>query len=263
MNKPQMFNSTKVAPETTALVSYIPIPGFGVLPVNAFVIHAQQPILVDTGLASLRSEFMRSLHSIIDPAQLRWIWITHTDPDHLGNLNHILALAPNARVVTTYLGMGKMNMHGLPMDRVYLLNPGQFLDVGDRQILALTPPTFDAPETTGLFDCNSATLFSADCFGALLEKPEENAALIKPKTLYDGSITWASVDAPWLGMIEASKFGKALSDIEKLDAKTVLSSHLPPAVNMTKILLDILGEAHQAPPFRGPDQRELEKMMAA
>jgi hypothetical protein len=51
--------------------------------------------------------------------------------------------------------------------------------------------------------------------------------------------------------------------IESLDASTVLSAHLPPAINMTKTLLAYLAEAHQAPSFVGPDQKALEKLMAA
>ena len=263
MNEPTMLESRNVAPDITSLVSYIPIPGYGVLPVNAFVIHAQQPILVDTGLASLRSEFMQELRSVIDPKELRWIWITHADMDHLGNFEAVLAEAPNARVVTTYIGMAKMGLHGFPLDRVYLLNPGQSLDVGDRELMAVKPPTFDAPETTGLVDMKSRTLISADCFGALIDKPVETAADIEQSTLRDGSILWATIDAPWLSVIDAEKFARSLSAIEQLDTDIILSSHLPAADGMGKTLLNILAEAHQAPSFTGPDQSALEKMMAA
>lgn len=263
MNKPTMFESRKVAPDTTSLVSYIPIPGYGVLPVNAFVINAKEPVLVDTGMSAVRSDFMRELKTAIDPVDLRWIWITHTDMDHLGNLESVLAEAPNARVVTTYIGMAKMGLHGLPLDRVYLLNPGQLLDIGDRKLLAVTPPTFDAPETTGLFDQKTGTLFSADCFGALMDQPVENAAEIEQKALREGNTLWSSLDAPWLGMIDPNKFSKALLAIETLNASTVLSSHLPAATGMTKSLLGNLAEAYKVPPFVGPDQEALEKMMVA
>jgi flavorubredoxin len=258
-----MFESRMVAPGTTAINSYLPVPGFGVLPVNAFVIRSQEPVLVDTGLAALQTEFLRELHSVLDPEDIRWIWITHADADHVGNLKAILAEAPNARVVTTYLGMGKMAMQSLPLDRVYLLNPGQSLNVGDRKLRAIAPPTFDAPETTGLFDEKTATLFSADSFGALLEKPSENASDINSEMLREGCMSWATVDSPWLSIIDPAKFADRLGEIEKLNANTILSAHLPPAKGVTRQLLDYLMEAHRAPAFIGPDQQALEKMMAA
>ncbi|QKQ26676.1 MBL fold metallo-hydrolase [Candidatus Reidiella endopervernicosa] len=94
------------------------------------------------------------MRSVVDPKDLRWIWITHADMDHLGNLEAVLSEATNARIVTTYIGMAKMGLHGLPLVRVFLLNPGQSLNVGDRQLMAVKPPTYDAPETTGLLDKN-------------------------------------------------------------------------------------------------------------
>ena len=263
MNETTMFESIHCAPDITSLRSYIPIPGYGVLPVNAFVIKAREPVLVDTGMAALRPEFMHELRAVIDPEELRWVWITHADMDHLGNLESVLAEAPNARVVTTYIGMAKMGLQGLPLDRVFLLNPGQSLDVGDRTLLAVKPPTYDAPETTGLFDHASGTLITADSFGALLEEPAEYAADIDPKALREGCHTWASIDAPWLGMIDMDKFGAILTAIEQLNARTILSSHLPPAINMSKTLLNNLADAYSAPSFVGPDQQALEKLMAA
>ncbi len=263
MDKPTMFESKQCAPDITSLVSYIPVPGFGVLPVNAFVIKAREPVLVDTGMTAVRPEFMRELRAVIEPEELRWIWITHADMDHLGNLEAVLAEAPHARVVTTYIGMAKMGLQGLPLDRAFLLNPGQSLDVGDRALLAVKPPTYDAPETTGLFDPQSDTLISADSFGALLEEPADFASDIDPTRLRAGGHTWASIDAPWLGLIDTGKFGATLTAIERLNARTILSSHLPPAVNMSKTLLRNLAGACSAPTFVGPDQQTLEKLMAA
>ena len=263
MNEPAMLESINSAPDIVSLVSYIPIPGYGVLPVNAFIIKAKEPVLVDTGMASVRTDFMSNLRAAINPKDIRWIWLTHIDMDHIGNLEAVLSEAPNARVVTSFIGMAKMGLHGLPLDRVFLLNTGQTLDVGDRQLLAFKPPTYDAPETTALFDQKSSTIISADSFGAILENPIDNAAEINSKALKQGSHLWASIDAPWLSVIDCSKFGNTLSIIEKLNADIILSSHLPPAENMSKTLLDILSEAWQTPAFVGPDQLALEKMMAA
>jgi flavorubredoxin len=263
MNEPTMLESINSAPDIVSLVSYIPIPGYGVLPVNAFVIKAKEPVLVDTGMASVQADFMSSLKATIDPKEIRWIWLTHIDMDHIGNLASVLAEAPNARVVTSFIGMAKLGLHGLPLDRVFLLNAGQTLDVGDRQLQAIKPPTYDAPETTALFDQKSKTFISADSFGAILEKPVDNAAEINSNDLKKGSQLWASIDAPWLGVVDHDKFASTLSIVERLNADIILSSHLPPAKNMAKTLLSILSEADQVPAFVGPDQLALEKMMAA
>jgi flavorubredoxin len=263
MDQPTLFESRQVAMDTTCLNAYLPIPGFGVLPVNAFLLRAQQPVLIDTGMAAVGEVLRQQLYDLIDPRDLRYIWITHTDPDHLGNLKQILEDAPQARLVTTYLGMGKMAMHGIPLDRVYLLNPGQALDVGDRQLLAISPPTYDAPETCGLLDTMHNTLFSADCFGALMQAPVESAQQLSSTALRDGCISWAAVDAPWLHYVDSKQFHQALDKIAQLNINTILSSHLPAAQGLTHDLLNHLKDAVEAPRFVGPDQAALESMLAA
>jgi glyoxylase-like metal-dependent hydrolase (beta-lactamase superfamily II) len=263
MHQALQFTPRTVAPDTEFLGAYLPVPGYGVLPVNAFLIRAAQPVLVDTGLAALRREFQGNLRSLIDPEDLRWIWITHADVDHLGSLAAVLAQAPRARVVTTYIGMAKMSLQQLPIDRVYLLNPGQRLDIGDRQLLALRPPTFDAPETTGLFDTRTRALFSADSFGALIAEPVEDTADLSPTDLRDGQMTWATIDAPWLQFVDQRKFAASVNNVGRLDPSVILSAHLPPARGMTQTLCENLIAAREAPGFEGPDQAALEDMLVA
>ncbi|HEX6928348.1 MAG TPA: MBL fold metallo-hydrolase [Gammaproteobacteria bacterium] len=263
MNAPAMQPSRTVAPDTISLAACIPVPGFGILPVNAYVVRAAEPMLIDTGLASLREPFLEQLFAAVDPADLRWIWLTHVDADHVGNLAAVLERAPNARVITTYLGMGKMGMHGLPLDRTWLLNPGQELSLGDRTVSAFRPPVFDAPETTALLDRKTGACFSADCFGALLQEPVESASDIAAGALDEGVIGWTCVDAPWLHQVDPAKFDQALQAFNAMAPGIVLGSHLPPAENMTERLTATLRRALTAPPFVGPDQRALESLFAA
>lgn len=41
--------------DITVLADAADIPGLGHLPVNAFVLHGDQPLLVDTGMPALRT----------------------------------------------------------------------------------------------------------------------------------------------------------------------------------------------------------------
>jgi ribonuclease BN (tRNA processing enzyme) len=263
MQAPQLFEPRLVTHRTWLIGSWMPVPGLGVLPANAYLIRAAQPVLVDTGLAALRNDFIAALERLIDPADLRWIWITHMDADHIGNLAAVLERAPNARVVTTYLGMGKMGLLGLPQERAYLLNPGQVLDVGDHGLTALVPPTFDAPETTGLFDRRTRALFCADSFGAVQQRIVDHAQQVDAGALRDGMRLWTSVDAPWLHLADRERLRARLEQLRDLHPEVVFGSHLQPARGITGRLLQCLADAVDAPAFVGPDQAAIEAMMAS
>ena len=258
MQMPRMDDARRVTSDVDLLGAWVPVSGYGVLAINAFVIHAREPVLVDTGLAAVRSQFLAALERAIDPASLRWIWSTHADPDHVGNLEAVLQRAPQARLVTSFHGMGKIR--STAPERLFPLNPGQRLDVGDRELLAVVPPTCDAPETTGLFDTRERSLFSADCFGAVLPAPVADAAQIGTAVLRHGTELWANANAPWPAYSDPEALSGSLDAIRQLSATTILGSHLPPARAMTERLLQGVAEAAEAPHFLGPDPKALETM---
>jgi glyoxylase-like metal-dependent hydrolase (beta-lactamase superfamily II) len=258
VDKPRRIND-----DITILPSYFPIPGFGLVPVNAFVLESSEPVLVDTGLHQDEPEFMDALRSVIDPSDLRWLWLTHPDQDHVGSLRSVLEEAPRVRLVTTFLGYGVLSLfEAVPLDRVYLVNPGESLDVGDRRLVAYKPPTFDNPATTGLYDTRSRALFSSDCFGALVQAPADDAESIDADDLRQGQVLWTSIDSPWLHKVDESKFAAELAEVRRIEPAHVLSSHLPPAQRLTEVFLSSLAAVPGAEPFVGPNQAALEAMLA-
>lgn len=140
---------------------------------------------------------------MIDPKDVRWIWLTHPDRDHTGGLFDLLEAAPHARIVTTFLSAGIMSTATpLPMDRLHLINPGQTLDVGDRTLTAFRPPLFDSPATVGFFDPKSRTCVASDCFGAPLTTEDlaqgSDVSDVPADDLRSGQLLWATVDSPWV-----------------------------------------------------------------
>jgi glyoxylase-like metal-dependent hydrolase (beta-lactamase superfamily II) len=252
--------------DVTVLNDPSEIPGLGFLPVNAFVLHAEQPVVIDTGLSTPDKDFLSALAEVIDPADVRWLYITHPDRDHTGGLWSLLKAAPNARLVTTFLGLGIMSTEWeIPLDRVFLLNPGQALDVGDRQLHAFRPPLFDSPATTGFLDDRSGALFSSDCFGAPIPSAELAAAAdvrAVGDQVRDLQLLWASVDSPWVHRVDQALFRATVDPIRDMGASAVFSSHLPPVPHPDDRLFETVLLAPQTPPFVGPDQAALEALLA-
>lgn len=260
------MHSYRIRKDVSVLGDHLEVPGLGFLPVNAFVIHAAQPVVVDSGLGLHDRDFLGCLAEVIDPADVRWVWLTHPDRDHTGGLFALLDAAPQARVVTTFVGAGIMSTeHPLPMDRIYLLNPGQSLDVGDRRLTGFRPPLYDSPATVGILDTSNGVCLSSDCFGA----PMPTAGLADSERIADASsgelraaqLLWATADSPWVHAVDPAKYAASFGPLRDFSPSAVLSTHLPPVVGDTDALLATMLDAPHAGPFTGPDQAALEAML--
>jgi hypothetical protein len=68
-----MLRIQKVLPDVTLVGGPNQLPGVGLLNINCFLLAASEPMLIETGPANRRAEFMDSVWSLIDPSELRWI----------------------------------------------------------------------------------------------------------------------------------------------------------------------------------------------
>ena len=257
----------RIGRDITVLSDVAPVPGLGFLPVNAFVLRAAQPVVVDTGLSVPGRGFMEALGSVIDPQDVRWIWLTHPDRDHTGAIFDLLDAAPQARVITTFLGVGIMSTErDLPLGRVFLLNPGQSMDVGDRTLMAFRPPLYDSPATVGFYDSRSRACFSSDCFGAPMTSADiaggNDVRDVPAEDLRAAQLLWATVDSPWVHAVRPDAYRASMQPLREASPEVILSTHLPPAPGLTNELLETIAAAPAATEFVGPDQEALEQLLA-
>lgn len=247
------------------LPTSLAIPGMGNLVVNAFVLLAREPVLVDAGIAVEASAFVEGLRSVMDPAELRWIWLTHDDADHTGALAEVLALAPRARLVTHGLAALRLSTWcRLALDRVYAVRPGDVLDCGDRRLHALRPPVFDNPTSIGALDDRSRTLFAVDAFGAILPDTPDDASEIPEDDLLGGMTAWTTFDAPWAHLVDRARFDRAIDELTALEPSTICTSHLPAAAGASiGTFAKVVKSVPDAEPFAAPDHEAFAAIAAA
>ena len=94
----------EIAPETFVIQATV---GEGVAPqaihMNSMLIRGEEPVVVDTGCPIHREQYLDDLFGLVDPEAVRWVFISHDDIDHTGNLNALMEMAPNATVIKAEL----------------------------------------------------------------------------------------------------------------------------------------------------------------
>jgi flavorubredoxin/flavin reductase (DIM6/NTAB) family NADH-FMN oxidoreductase RutF len=133
---------------------------------NSYIIRGEQTALIDTSHAKFRQLYMDTLTGQIDPAQIDYLIISHTEPDHSGLVKDLLALAPQATVVGTKIAMQFLeNLVHEPFQQKIVKN-GDQIDLGNGHILQFVmAPNLHWPDTMLTFDFKTAVLYTCDVFG--------------------------------------------------------------------------------------------------
>lgn len=254
-----------VAPDTFVIPQLELVPGHGYTYLNSLLITGREPVIVDTGCAMNREQWMSDVFSKVDPRDVRWIYLSHDDNDHVGNLRTVLDLCPNARLITTHFMAGRIMSDGpLPLERAYFLNDSESLDLGDRTITAIRPPYFDSPTTRGLFDSKTGVYWAADCFSALLPHAAEDAADVDPAAYREGFLMANRLNHPWFELLDKVKFGRKVDQVESLPIRAIAMGH-GPAIYGPQIAtaFRLIREIPSLKQVHEPTQAEFQAMMAA
>lgn len=206
-------------------------PPVGCFFLNSAVITGAEPVVIDTGTPVNRARWLEHLGSIVEPADVRWIFISHDDVDHTGNLALLMQLCPRATVLTSWFALGRLiSTDGieLPPDRIRFVNDGDAVDVGDRTLRALLPPIFDNPTTRGLFDPSTGFYWGADCFGAPVPGFVPEAGDVPAAEWRAGFLMLHRMLGPWHTMLDHRRFGAAVLDrLDDLPLEAIASAHGP------------------------------------
>lgn len=133
---------------------------------NSFIIRGEKTALVDTSHEKFREQYMDTLTGEIDPKQIDYLIISHTEPDHSGLVRDVLALAPQAIVVGAKVAIQFLeNLIHQPFERLVVKN-GDKLDLGNDHIIEfVSAPNLHWPDTIFSYDSKTQVLFTCDAFG--------------------------------------------------------------------------------------------------
>lgn len=217
-----------IAPETFLIPNLAHGPDGLFLPVNSMVIRGREPVIVDTGAPVHREQWLDKVFSVVEPEDVRWIFLSHDDGDHTGALFDVLERCPRATLVTNFFSVERLKIEkpALPLARMRWIEPGGSFDAGDRVLKLFRPPIFDGPTSRGLFDPSTGAMWMVDgfpCFttGSLDadDLPQDLLSQVMPAL--------SSAISPWHAWLDAPGYMRHVDAVEALGARTVASAHGP------------------------------------
>ncbi len=133
---------------------------------NSYFIDAQKKTIIDTTKEKFKNVYLQKIQQVVNPSEIEYIIVNHTEPDHSGNIIHLLKLAPEATVVGSNNAIRYLkDMINIPFKSI-TVKDGNTLDLGNKTLRFISAPNLHWPDTIFTYLEEDKLLFSCDAFGS-------------------------------------------------------------------------------------------------
>lgn len=132
---------------------------------NSYFINADKKAIVETSKATFKDTYLDKVRKVVDFSEVEYIIMNHTEPDHSGNVTHLLDLAPQATVVGSRSAINFLK-HMIDKEfKSLIVKDGDTLDLGNKQLKFISAPFLHWPDTMYTYLVEDKILFTCDSFG--------------------------------------------------------------------------------------------------
>ena len=188
---------------------------------NAYLILDEKITLIDATKSIFTEENISRIESVIDPAKIEVVVISHLEADHTGSMRKILEKCPNATVyVSSPVGLkqvskfcGEHNYVGVKM--------GDSISIGKRTLKFITVPLLHWPDSMITYCPEEKILFSNDAFGQHFASVERFDDEVDMSVLYyEAKKYYANIL-----MLYGRQAATALKALDGLEIEMILTGH--------------------------------------
>ncbi len=133
---------------------------------NSYFINAAKKTVVDTAKEKFSPAYISKLKQVTDPAEISYIILSHTEPDHSGSMRQLLDLAPQAIVVGSGNAVRYLSDIVNRPFKSLVVKDGDTLDLGNKTLKFIAAPNLHWPDTIFTWLAEDRILFTCDAFGA-------------------------------------------------------------------------------------------------
>lgn len=133
---------------------------------NSYLINAQKKAIVEASKEKYWDTYLAKIKSLVNPEEIEYIIVNHTEPDHSGNVANLLKIAPNAKVVGSGNAIRYLNdLMGFEFPNI-VVKDGATLDLGNKTLRFIGAPNLHWPDSIYTYLEDEKILFTCDSFGS-------------------------------------------------------------------------------------------------
>jgi flavorubredoxin len=133
---------------------------------NSYFINAEKKTLIEVAKEKFSETYLKKLKTVTDPAEISYIILDHTEPDHSGSLKLLLEVAPSAIVAGSGNAIRYLeDMLNKPFKSL-IVKDGDTLNLGNKTLKFISAPNLHWPDSIYTYLEEDKILFTCDSFGA-------------------------------------------------------------------------------------------------
>ncbi len=133
---------------------------------NSYFINATDRAIVEAAKESFSDVHINKIRQLTDLAEIKYIILDHTEPDHSGNTGKLLELAPQATVVGSGNAIRYLaDIINKPFKSL-VVKDGDTLSLGNKTLKFIAAPNLHWPDSMFTWLEEDRILFTCDMFGA-------------------------------------------------------------------------------------------------
>lgn len=191
---------------------------------NSYLVRGtEKTALIETAKATFFDDYMEKVKSVVDPADIDYIVLDHTEPDHSGSLEKLIALCPKAKVLASAAALKYLKDISNCDFPSQAVREGDRVELGGKTLQFVGASNLHWPDSIYTYIPEDKLLFTCDSFGAHFASPT--------KKIFDDEVGdyreafdyyFAAILRPF-----SKFFLRAIEKVEAMDIRMICPGHGP------------------------------------
>lgn len=185
---------------------------------------SEKTVLFETAKAKCKDAYLEQLSSIVDPKEIDYIVVSHTEPDHSGTIVDLLKINPAIKIVGTGTALRFVKEIVNEDFNKIAVKDGDTLSIGDKTLRFFTAANLHWPDAMYTYVEEDKVLVTCDSFGCHYSFPDVLISKLADREGYNRALRYYydNIMGPFKPYVL-----KAIDKIKDLEINMICPGHGP------------------------------------